>query len=382
MKPSLLVVTGEISGDSHTGAVLQALRTIRPDVQLWGIGGPASRAAGMATLHDIEEMAVMGLWDVLLRLPFFRRVFREVLAEADRRKPTAALLVDYPGFNMRLAAELKQRDIPVLYYICPQVWAWRRSRIRRIAEIVDRLLVLFPFEAELFSDTGLETEWVGHPLADTDTSSEPDVLSEADWPGTPRIAILPGSRRQEIEKNLPVLLEAARRVSDTHPGAGFRIAAASDRAAALAQRILDATPSLPGELRLVSGQTQSILRSADAAWVTSGTATLEAAIQGCPTVVVYRTALLTYLAAKAVVRIPTIGLVNIVAGRTVCPELIQHNATPKALAAAIEPLLSDTEERRCMVKSMEDVTRKLGAGNAYARTADAIDRFLSCRSKS
>ncbi len=382
MKPSLLVVTGEISGDSHTGAVLRALRTLRPDVQTWGIGGPASRATAMDTLHDIEEMSVMGLWDVLLRLPFFRRVFREVLAEVDRRKPTAALLVDYPGFNLRLAAELKRRGIPVLYYICPQVWAWHRSRIRRIAEVVDRLLVLFPFEAELFSDTGLETEWVGHPLADTNTSPEPDMLTETDWPGSPRIAILPGSRRQEIEKNLPVLLEAARRVSAIHPGAGFRIAAASARSAEHAQRILDATFSLPGELRMVSGQTRSILRSADAAWVTSGTATLEAAIQGCPTVVVYRTALLTYLAAKTVVRIPNIGLVNIVAGRTVCPELIQHNATPNALADAIEPLLTDTEERRRMVESLTDVTRKLGAGNAYAKTADAINRFLSCLSKS
>lgn len=375
MNPSLLVIAGEASGDNHAAAVLRELRLRMPTIDLWGIGGPALRAEGMETLHDIDEMEAIGLGEVLGRIPFFLRVMREMRDEARRRRPSAAMLVDYPGFNVRLAGLLKREGIPVLYYICPQVWAWHRSRIRRIARSVDRMLVLFPFEADLFRDTGLTVDFVGHPLAD-EVGAPSAAPSTPDWPGRPRIALLPGSRGQEIDRILPVLLAAAARLAVRHPEAGFLVAAVSDAAALRIRRLCDATQHKPERFAVVTGQTRNILATADAAWIASGTATLEAALLGCPMVVVYRTSSLTYHAARAVIRIPHIGLVNVVAGKEICPERIQADATPERLESDLLPLLSETPERQAMKQALAEVAARLGDGSAGKRAADAVARFL------
>ena len=205
---SLLVIAGEDSGDMHAADVICALKEKRPDLTFWGIGGDRLRAAGVELLHDTREMDVLGIVEVLKRYPFFKRTFAEILAETDKRKPVAALLVDYPGFNLRLAGELKKRGIKVIYYVCPQVWAWNRGRIPKMAKIIDRLMVIFPFEVDVFKGVDLKVDFVGHPMVDElreFRTKEPEPLP---WNGKKKIALLPGSRKQEIIHILPRLLEA------------------------------------------------------------------------------------------------------------------------------------------------------------------------------
>ncbi|HNX53314.1 MAG TPA: hypothetical protein PLD51_05495, partial [Pontiellaceae bacterium] len=206
---SLLVIAGEDSGDMHAADVVRALKEKRSDLTVWGIGGDKLRAEGMELLHDTREMDVLGIVEVLKRYPFFKRTFNEVLVEADKRRPDAALLVDYPGFNLRLARELKKRGIKVLYYVCPQVWAWNRGRIPKMAETIDRLMVIFPFEVDVFKGVDLKVDFVGHPMVDELREFREKAAEPLPWNGKKKIALLPGSRKQEIIYILPRLLEAA-----------------------------------------------------------------------------------------------------------------------------------------------------------------------------
>lgn len=369
---NLLVVAGEISGDMHAAAVVSAMRGQGDRRALWGIGGDRLQAEGVEVLHHVREMSVLGLVEVLKRYGFFRRVFREVLREVDRRKPAAALLIDYPGFNLRLAAQLKKRGVKVVYYVSPQVWAWHRSRIPKMAKIIDHLLVIFPFEVEVFAGTGLRTEFVGHPLveeADKVMNAPPAALP---WPGSLRVALLPGSRRQELERLLPAMLAAAATMEREMPAAGFLLAAASKEMRALAGEILARVAVKPARLEIVEGSTREILRQARAAWVASGTATLETALMECPMVVVYRTASLTYTIGKRLIRVPHLGMVNLLAGRELCPEIIQDAVTPERLLAAIKPLLDHTPERAAMVEGLRDVKKSLGTGGAARRVAQVL----------
>ncbi|MCF7838651.1 MAG: lipid-A-disaccharide synthase, partial [Candidatus Marinimicrobia bacterium] len=275
--PNLLWVAGEISGDHHAGAVAAEVRRGAPHLTRWGLGGPTLRAAGVETLHDVDELAVMGLGEVLRRYGFFRRVMRALVAEARRRRPVAAVLVDYPGFNLRLARELKQLDIPVIYYVCPQVWAWHRERMHTMAQSIKHLLVIFPFEVELFQGTGLPVTYVGHPLVAPARAARAAPPVALPWGAHPRIALLPGSRRQELERLLPGMLAAAQRLEQTH-GGSYLVAAPNAPLSAYADPLLAATPHKPAAIDIVTGQTRPLLRQARAAWVTSGTATLEAAL--------------------------------------------------------------------------------------------------------
>ena len=374
MKRSVLVVAGEVSGDMHAAAVVAELRRRAPETSFWGIGGDHLRAAGMEILHDVREMAVMGLPEVLRRYGFFRRVFAELAAEAARRRPDLVLLVDYPGFNLRFAARAKALGLRVAYFICPQVWAWHRSRIPSMAARIDRLLVLLPFEKPLFDGTGLRADFVGHPLVDAAAAARMEPTPDLPWCGTERVALLPGSRRQEIERILPALLDAAAALRARRPDAGFIVACPSDAIARQVESL--AGGARPEGVRVVAGRTRHVLRQARAAWVASGTATLEAALMACPMVVVYRTSPLTWLLGRLLVRVPHIGLVNIVAGREVCPEYIQGAATPDALADALEPLIGDTPERAAMVRGLEEAAARLGPGGAAARAAACLQEEM------
>jgi lipid-A-disaccharide synthase len=371
MSRSVLVVAGEISGDLHAGALVEELRTRTADLDIWGVGGDRLRAAGVDLLYDVRQTAVMGFVEVLRHLAFFRAMFRRVLDEADRRRPELAILVDYPGFNLRLAAALKARGIRVVYYVCPQVWAWHRSRIPMMARRVDRLAVIFPFEVETFRGTDLRVDYVGHPLvAETDAARHAPP-ADLPWRGTPRVALLPGSRRQELRRILPALAGAAGEIARRRPDASFLLAAPTKTVAGLAREILHgAPPTAP--IEIVTGRTREILRQADAAWVASGTATMEACLMRCPQVVVYKTSPISYRLGRALIRVPHIGMVNLVAGRGICPELIQDAATAGWLAAALDPLLDDTPERAAMLAGYGDVRATLGDANAAARTADIV----------
>lgn len=376
MSRSVLVVAGEISGDLHAGALVEELRMRTADLDIWGVGGDRLRAAGADLLYDVRQTAVMGFVEVLRHLAFFRAMFRRVLDEADRRRPELAILVDYPGFNLRLAAALKARGIRVVYYVCPQVWAWHRSRIPMMARRVDRLAVIFPFEIETFRGTDLRVDYVGHPLvAETDAARQAPQ-ADLPWHGTPRVALLPGSRRQELRRILPALAGAAGEIARRRPGASFLLAAPTETVAGLAREILLGAPSTT-PIEIVTGRTREILRQADAAWVASGTATMEACLMRCPQVVVYKTSPISYRLGRALIRVPHIGMVNLVAGRGICPELIQDAATPGWLAAALDPLLDDTPERAAMLAGYGEVRATLGDANAAVRTADIVMEELA-----
>lgn len=371
-RENLLVVAGEISGDMHAAGVIAAMKKAGRDVEVWGIGGDRLIAEGVEVRHHVRDMSVLGLVEVLKRYGFFRRVFHGMLREVDRRKPSTALLVDYPGFNLRLAAQLKKRGVRVVYYICPQVWAWHRSRIPKMAKIIDHLLVIFPFEVDVFAGTGLKVEFVGHPLVEEAARVFAGPEKNLPWPGALRVALLPGSRRQELERLLPAMLHAAARLEGERPEAGFMLAAASPEMKALAETIIANEPVKPRSLVLVEGATREILRQARAAWVASGTATLETALMECPMVVIYRTAALTYAIGKRLIKIPHIGMVNLLAGRELCPEIIQNAITPERLVDAIRPLLDDTAERAAMIDGLRAVKKSLGTGGAAERVARVL----------
>lgn len=369
---SLLVIAGEDSGDMHAADVIRALKEKRPDITVWGIGGDKLRAEGMELLHHTREMDVLGIVEVLRRYPFFKRTFNEVLAEADKRRPDAALLVDYPGFNLRLARELKKRGIKVLYYICPQVWAWNRGRIPKMAEIIDRLMVIFPFEVEVFKGVDLKVDFVGHPMVDELREFRAKAPEPLPWNGKKKIALLPGSRRQEIIYILPGLLEAAQLLEQSRPDVSFLIPV-PERRLALVESILQKAGKAPRNVSIVTGKAREVLKQADAAFVASGTATLEAALLRCPTVLVYRGSFINYLFVRALIRIPWLGIANIVSGKEIMPERLQQHMRPIELVATIDPLINDTPVRAAMTRNFQTLEKMLGTGRPAGRVAAIID---------
>lgn len=375
--PEVMIVAGEVSGDMHAARLVRALKQARPDIKVYGVGGPQLRAAGVETFYDVGDMAVMGFTEVVRRLSFFRRVFHHLLGVARERRPDAIILVDYPGFNLRFAARTHAMGLKVIYYICPQVWAWNRRRIPHMATIVDRLLAIFPFEKEVFAATSLKVDFVGHPLVDEirETLAEPAVTLP--WGGDLRIALLPGSRAQEIERILPALCGAAALIEARHPGASFMIPTPSDEIAGAVRSLVASLPRTPARLKIVTGQTRHVLRQATAALVTSGTATLESALLDCPTVVVYKASALTYFLARLLVRLPHIGIVNVIANRRICPEFIQADATPHNLASALLRLIEDDSARTEMRRGFEEVRGMLGTGGAAERAAELVLAELS-----
>lgn len=368
--PSVLVIAGEPSGDMHAARMIAEAVRKKPNLRFFGIGGDAMRAEGVELLHDTSQMAVLGFTEVVARYAFFRNVFKQMLTLARERKPDAVLLIDYPGFNLRFARAARAMGLKVIYYICPQVWAWNRRRIPAMARVVNRLIAIFPFERDVFAGTGLRVDFAGHPLMDATRTALAEPPAELPWRGAEnRIAILPGSRAHEILRILPVMLRAALIIEKNVSNTAFILAAASPGAAALANRLVAASGNKPENFEIVTEQTRQITRQARAAMVASGTATIETALMRCPMAIVYRVAWLTYLLGRMLVKIKHLGMVNVIAGRTLCPELIQHRLTPKALAQAILPLIHNTPERAAMLEGFDEIAAKLGAGNAAERAA-------------
>jgi lipid-A-disaccharide synthase len=374
--PTFLISAGEVSGDMRAAGLVRALKAVWPDARFTGLGGPEMRAAGVETSCDIADLAVMGFGEVLRRLPFFSRVLSRTVETARRLKPDAVILVDYPGLNLRLAEQAHALGLRTVYYVCPQVWAWHRSRIPRMARIVDLLLTLFPFEPACFDGTGLRVRFVGHPLVDRVAESQAATELPLPWNGSPRVALLPGSRSQEIERILPAMWAAAGRLQQRHPGAGFLIAAASADAERAIRARFARRAGGPARWDVVTGATLQALHQAHGAMVASGTATVETALMRCPMIVVYRTSPFTYGLARRLVRIPHIGMVNLIAGRRVCPEFIQDDARPDAMAEALAPLLVESAERTAMLGGLDEVIRALGPGGSDTRAAREIAAYL------
>lgn len=370
----LLVVTGEVSGDMHAAGVVRALRKLYPELVVSGTGGDALRREGVKIFHDISEMAVVGGTEALAKFFTLRRIFFDILTQVRATPPDAVLLVDYPGFNLRLAKRIHDLGIRTVFYICPQVWAWRRARIPSMARSLDRLITIFPFEPAWFDPQSLRADFAGHPLTDETRRLLNGPQPRLAWPaGKPRIALLPGSRLQEIRLLFPVLWSAAARLEARYPECVFIVAAASEAdAARLLQWTKRRAGTGPRRCVIVHGMTRHVLRQADAAVVASGTATLEAAFMGCPTVIAYRTSALTYFLGSRLIQVPYLGIVNILAGREVCPELLQNECRPERIASALVPLAVDTPQRREMRKAMHDVVMALGDGRAYENAAAMV----------
>jgi lipid-A-disaccharide synthase len=416
----LLVVAGEASGDLHGARLLGELRQLVPALSAFGMGGGELRAAGLRAVADSAEVAVVGVVEVLRVLPRVRQVFAALLAEVDRRRPAAALLIDFPDFNLRLARRLKQRGIPVIYYVSPQVWAWRRGRVRTIARRVDEMLVLFPFEVDFYRRSRVTAVHVGHPLVDEvpqlrgvwdgappaapASAAEGAVASAAEGApasaaetGPPsraageeapwRLALLPGSRRGEVELLLPVMLGAVARLDAVHP-----VEVALIRAPTIPQQMLTdlivrcrredlapgAAPSVGSadSPRIVSVDRFAAIAASHLALCASGTATLEVGLLGTPMVVLYKLSPWSYVLAKLLVHLPNFALVNLVLGREVVPELLQGEAEPGPIAAAALRLLTDAAARARVRAGLAEVRSRLGEGGASRRAAVQVAAFL------
>ncbi len=367
----LLMVAGEASGDLHGARLLAELRGLAPEVQAFGLGGDQLTAAGFERIADAREIAVVGISEALRVLPRARVIFRRLLEEVERRRTRTAVLIDFPDFNLRLARELKKRGVRVLYYISPQVWAWRRRRVKMIARVVDRMLVLFPFEVAFYRERGVEVVHVGHPLVDEVPSLE-SVWDRSTAGGPFELALLPGSRVNEVEALLPVMLEAVRRLAKDLP---LRVRLLL--APTVPRELVDEEIALSGlPVEVAVGDRFQRLAESHLAICASGTATLETGLVGTPLIVIYRLASWTYFVARLLVRLPYFSLVNLVLGKRAVPELVQFEARPARIADEARRLLTDREAVAEMRRELVQLRPRLGEGGASRRAAIEVARFL------
>lgn len=368
----LLVVAGEASGDLHGARLVSELRHLEPDLGFFGLGGDELRAAGLESVAHSAEISVVGITEVLRILKRARQIFDLLLREVERRRPAAAVLIDFPDFNLRLASELKKRGVPVVYYVSPQVWAWRRGRVKTIAEVVDRMLVLFPFEVEFYERFGVQVIHVGHPLVD-EVPQLPSVWERGEEVSGPfRLALLPGSRISEVEALLPVMLDAVKRLAQDLP-----VEVRLIRAPTIPRELLEEEVELSGlPVRIVSEDRFAAVANSHLALCASGTATLEVGLLGTPMVMLYRLGRWTYMLARLMVRLPFVSLVNLVLGKKVIPELLQSDATPRRVAAEAEQILLDDGERERMRAGLAELRARLGEGGASVRAAREVAALL------
>lgn len=383
-----MIIAGEASGDAHGAGVVHELKKRAPDLEIFGIGGDKMEREGMTLTFHVREMSFMGFVEVLKHLPLIRRVERTLEGLLQTSKPDAVLLIDYPGFNLRFARIAKNYGVKVYYYISPQVWAWKKGRLKKMPGLIDKMMVILPFEERLYREHGIPVEFVGHPLLEemhVDESRDEFCAKFGIDPGRRIVALIPGSRIQEIDSLFPVMLEAAERLRKKYP-IEIAVAAAPNipvtiyRSMALAhpdgaRANSDATdgpvhPDLP--LKIVENSTHALMKYAHCAMVTSGTATLETGCFATPMVVVYKTSWITYWLARLVVRINMIALVNIVAGKKVVPELIQHEANADAIASVIEDYLTDDALYNSVRDELARTMHTLGDAGASRKVAECI----------
>ncbi len=377
MPDEILIVATEASADLHAARALEELRALRPGIRAFGVGGPRLRAAGLEALFQAEELSVMGFAEVLPRIPRILAILRGLREAAAERRPRAALLVDSPDFNLRLAKHLKKLGVKVVYYVSPMIWAWRKGRARKIARVVDRMLCILPFEERFYEGTGVAARFVGHPLAERPLPGPPERYRTAlglDG-GRTTVALLPGSRASELQRIFPPMLAAAERIRARHPDAQFVVPVAPTLREEAVRPYLASHATL--DVTLVAGKADEAVGASDAALVKSGTSTLETALMLRPMVVVYRMSWLSYLFARIFVRIASFALVNILAGRRVVPELLQREASPGRMADEVEKLLSDPAARDAQRVGLSEVRTSLGGPGAARRVAEEIERMLA-----
>ncbi|MFA6636525.1 MAG: lipid-A-disaccharide synthase [Candidatus Omnitrophota bacterium] len=368
-KPNIMIIAGEPSGDARGAELIHALKPLAGDVSFWGFGGDLMSQEGVEIVRHVRELSMVGAVEIIHKLPDIWRHYRQIVTLVKKRKPIMAVLIDYPGFNMKVAGYLKSASVPVVYYIIPQVWAWGKWRIKKIKRFVRKALVLFPFEETLLRENGIDCDFVGHPLSDSFAGKVPAADIAENGTGL-NIALLPGSRRHEINNMLPVMLGAAEIIRKTSPSARFLLAESPN----IDKKIYDSFLSSHKDLAVerFRGNTAGTLSACSFAVITSGTATLEGAMMEKPMVIVYKASRMTYLFYLLLSRVPFLGLVNIIAGKEVVPELLQNKFTSKNLAHAILEIAKNPERMAAIKKDLGKVRISLGGQGAAKRAAERI----------
>ena len=377
MSVRILLSCGEPSGDLYAGALTRELRAIDSSVHVEGLGGAQFAAAGGSLIDDYRDLSVTGLAEAIAKIPRSVTAMRRLVQAAERRRPDLLVIIDFPDFNLRLARRLRRLGVPVVCYVAPQLWAWRAGRMATIRELVEHVLVIFPFESALYERAGVPVQFVGHPLVELirhDRPRDAFLVAQGLDPAAPTVAMLPGSRANEVRRIMPVLRDAAALVAARVPGVQFVVA----RASGLGDRLFaDVRRAVDPPVRIVTGSADDVLGAADLALTASGTATVQAALHDTPMVVVYRLSPVTYALGRRLVKIDTFAMVNLIAGERVVPELIQDGCTPEAVAREAVSILSDSQRAARMRQGLAAVRNRLGGSGASRKAAEALLRIVA-----
>ncbi|MFC1624020.1 lipid-A-disaccharide synthase [Candidatus Omnitrophota bacterium] len=375
-KRRILIIAGEASGDLQAAQLVKALKSIDPHLDLFGIGGGEMQKAGVEIIHDIKELAVTGFIEVIKRLGTFKKILEKLIILLETKKPHLVILVDYPGFNLRFAKYVKQKNIPVVYYISPQVWAWGERRIEEIKKCVDKMIVIFGFEEELYKQAGVKVSFVGHPFLDIVRpiwKKEKTLKHLHLKHHSIKIALLPGSREQEVERHLLPMLKACELIKTRLPDTEFILSRRKELDRSIYNKIIAESKIRPHSLE---DKPYDIMDIADLVIVSAGSATLEVAIMQKPMVIIYKTSFITWFLARSMIKIPDIGLVNIVAGKRIVPELTQFGARAANIAGESLDILNDKNRRLAIKEDLKRVKEKLGENGAAERAAHTIQKLL------
>jgi lipid-A-disaccharide synthase len=376
-KLKLMIIAGETSGDLQAANLLKSLKSINPGIEAFGMGGKKMSSEGAEILYDITNLAVVGFFEILKHLGTFKKIFAKLSGLLETRRPDAVILIDYPGFNLRFAKTAKEKGIPVIYYISPQIWAWGENRIREIKKYVDKMIVIFGFEETIYKEAGVKVNFAGHPFLDIVKpvwKKEETIKTCHMKHDSIKIVLMPGSRKKEIEKHLPAMLASCEIIKNKIPNAEFIISRIKELDQDLYNKIIKHYAVKPHSL---DNKPYEAMDIADLVIVSSGSATLETAIMEKPMVIIYKTSFLTWLLARNLIKIPDIGLVNIVAGQRIVPELVQFNATPENIAKESLDILTDHKKIHEIKENLRKVKSKLGETGASSRAAHAIYKFLN-----
>ena len=372
----ILIVAGEASGDLHGSSLIRELRNLNSHIELFGVGGDRMKEEGLELVYHIDKLSVMGFFEVLSKLRLIREVMKKMLTLAEEKKPDLVVLIDYPGFNLRFARKVKKMGIPITYYISPQVWAWGGNRVTKMRGLIDKMIVIFPFEEEIYKNFDIDCEFVGHPLLEVVRAvlSKEDFRSRFDLRKKEvLLGLLPGSRWQEVESILPIMVETAELLGSRIRNLRVMLGLASTLKKERVQTILDQFKS---RVEIVEDLTYDLMKHSDVLLVTSGTATLESAILGTPFLVLYKTSFWTYLFAKSLVSIPNVALANVVAGKRIVPEYIQSKAVPKDVAEETYDILSTKQRYKSIQNELSSVKEKIGEAGASKRAAQIINEII------
>ena len=371
MTKKIMIIAGEASGDLHGSGLVRELKRKDPNQQIFGVGGDKMKQRGMELIYHVNEMSVLGFWDVLKQFRFFKKVYKNLVNKLEKEQPAVLVLIDYPGLNLKLANAAHQKGIKVLYYIAPQVWAWGKKRVKNMAQTVDKMAVIIPFEEKMYRDAGINATFVGHPLLEVlETKLSKDEFYNKNGlnPNHKTIGLLPGSRPLEVKRLLPEMLRTIKLLKKSHPNIQVTLGKADSLDFEIYKQFL---PDENG-VQLLENSTYEIMKHSDLLIVASGTATLESALLETPLIIVYKVDQLSYLIGRMLVKIDSIGLVNVIAEKRNVPEFIQHRFKAENLVPEMENLLFDQIQREIMIKDLSEIKQKLGKTGAAERTAQMV----------